>query len=148
MAYGLHAWRELGAGRGRSAAWRGAMSCTNYSGPQCSHCKNFALLNSKMCLVLQKPKYIPRDNPFPLKYWLQVSYPLLKAASFAGLPWIWISMDISMCGYQTLAISMDIYGYLWIFLCDCIRISDITKPQQNEAKQAFYKLCDSCDSDL
>ena len=53
---------------------------------------------------------------------------------YSGLPWIWISMDISMCGYQTSATSMDIYGYLWIFLCDCIRISDITKPQQNKAK--------------
>ena len=56
----------------------------------------------------------------------------------SGLPWIWISMDISMdismCGYQTSAISMDIYGYLWIFLCDCIKISDITKLQQNKTK--------------
>ena len=43
----------------------------------------FAPLDSKMCLVLQKPKKIfPRDNPFPLKFWLQVTYPLLKAASF------------------------------------------------------------------
>ena len=23
-----------------------------------------------------------RDDPFPLKFWLQVTYPLLKAASF------------------------------------------------------------------
>ena len=63
-----------------------------YSAPQCSHCKRctsygnsvrpsatrrycvkttarstvqFALSDSKMCLVLQKPKIIPRDDPFP-----------------------------------------------------------------------------------
>ena len=27
-------------------------------------------------------KYFPRDDPFPLKFWLQVTYPLMKAASF------------------------------------------------------------------
>ena len=27
-------------------------------------------------------KIFPRDDPFPLKFWLQVSYTLLKAASF------------------------------------------------------------------
>ena len=42
----------------------------------------FAPLDSKMCLVLSKPKIFPRDNPFPLKFWLQVTYPLLKAVSF------------------------------------------------------------------
>ena len=41
----------------------------------------------------------------------------------AGLPWIWISMDISMCGYQTLAISMDIYGYLWIFYVTALELA-------------------------
>jgi len=32
----------------------------------------------------------------------------------AGLPWIWISMDISMCGYQTSAI---LWIYPWILCC-------------------------------
>ena len=31
-------------------------------------------------------KIFPRDDPFPLKSWLQVTYPLLKAASFDILP--------------------------------------------------------------
>ena len=43
----------------------------------------FAPLDSKMCLVLNKPKNIPEGRPlFPLKFWLQVTYPFLKAASF------------------------------------------------------------------
>jgi len=42
----------------------------------------FALSDSKMCLVLQKPKNIPQRRPLPLKSWLQVTYPFLKAASF------------------------------------------------------------------
>ena len=42
----------------------------------------FALLDSKMCLVCRNQKIFPRDDPFPLKFWLKVTYPLLKAASF------------------------------------------------------------------
>ena len=42
----------------------------------------FSPLDSKMCLVLYKPKIFPTDDPFPLKFWLKVTYPLLKAASF------------------------------------------------------------------
>jgi len=42
----------------------------------------FAPLDSKMYLVLQKPKNIPQGRPLPLKCWLKVTYPLLKAASF------------------------------------------------------------------
>jgi len=42
----------------------------------------FAPLDSKMCLVLYKPKNIPQGRPLPLKFWLQVTYPLQKAASF------------------------------------------------------------------
>ena len=41
-----------------------------------------APLDSKMCLVLYKPKIFPRDDLLPLKFWLKVTYPLLKAASF------------------------------------------------------------------
>jgi len=41
----------------------------------------FALSDSKLCLVLQKPKIFPTDDPFPLKSWLQVTYRLLIAAS-------------------------------------------------------------------
>jgi len=41
----------------------------------------FALSDSKMCLVLYKLKKFPRDDPFPLKSWLQVTYPLLTATS-------------------------------------------------------------------
>jgi len=37
----------------------------------------FAPLDSKMC-----QKIFPRDDPFPLKFWLKVTYTLLKAASF------------------------------------------------------------------
>ena len=42
----------------------------------------FAPLDSNMCLVLYEPKIFPRDDPFPLKFCLKVTYPLLKAASF------------------------------------------------------------------
>jgi len=42
----------------------------------------FATLDSKMCLVCRNQKIFPRDDPFPLKFWLKVTYPLLKAASF------------------------------------------------------------------
>ena len=42
----------------------------------------FALSDSKMCLVCRNQKIFHRDDPFPLKSWLQVTYPLLKAASF------------------------------------------------------------------
>ena len=42
----------------------------------------FSPLDSKMCLVLYKPKNIPQGRPLPLKLWLKVTYPLLKAASF------------------------------------------------------------------
>ena len=41
----------------------------------------FALLDSKMCLVLQKPKNIPQDDPFPLKFWLKV-LPILEGCEF------------------------------------------------------------------
>jgi len=40
-----------------------------------------ALSDSKMCLVLQKPKIFPRDDPFPLKSSLELTYPLMIAAS-------------------------------------------------------------------
>jgi len=33
----------------------------------------FTLSDSKMCLVLWKPKIFPRDDPFPLKSWLNVA---------------------------------------------------------------------------
>ena len=73
-----------------------------YSAPQCSHCKRctsygnsvrpsvtrrycvkttacstvqFALSDSKMCLVLSKPKIFPRDDPFPMKFCLKLTYP-------------------------------------------------------------------------
>jgi len=46
-----------------------------YSEPQCSHCKNCISYGNSVRLF-------PRDDPFPLKFWLQVTYPLLKAASF------------------------------------------------------------------
>jgi len=36
----------------------------------------FALPDSKMRLVLQKPKSVPRGRPLPLKSWLQVTCPL------------------------------------------------------------------------
>ena len=42
----------------------------------------FALSDSKMCLVLQKPKIFPRDDRFPLKSWLKLTHPLQKAESF------------------------------------------------------------------
>ena len=42
----------------------------------------FSPLDSKMCLVLYKPKNIPQGRPLPLKFWLKVTYPLPKAASF------------------------------------------------------------------
>jgi len=36
----------------------------------------FALLDSKMCLVLEKPKKnIPQGRPLPLKSWLELTYP-------------------------------------------------------------------------
>jgi len=41
----------------------------------------FALSDSKRCLVLQKAKNIPQGRPLPLKSWLQVTYPLLIAWS-------------------------------------------------------------------
>jgi len=41
----------------------------------------FALSDSKMCLVLLKPKNIPRGRPLPLKSWFKLTYPLLIAAS-------------------------------------------------------------------
>jgi len=40
----------------------------------------FALSDSKMCLVLQKLKNIPQGRPNPLKSWLELTYPLLIAA--------------------------------------------------------------------
>jgi len=44
--------------------------------------RRYCVKTSKMCLVLHKPKNIPRRRPIPLKSWLQVTYPLLIAASF------------------------------------------------------------------
>jgi len=41
----------------------------------------FALSDSKMYLVCRNQKLFSRDDPFPLKSWLQVTYPLLIAAS-------------------------------------------------------------------
>ena len=35
------------------------------------------LVGSEMCI-----RDSPRDDPFPLKFWLKVAYPFLKAASF------------------------------------------------------------------
>jgi len=43
----------------------------------------FALSDSKMSSFVKKNKKIfPRDDPFPLKSWLKLTHPLLKAASF------------------------------------------------------------------
>ena len=41
----------------------------------------FAMLDSKMCLILYKPKIFPRDDPNPLKSSFNLTYPLLIAAS-------------------------------------------------------------------
>ena len=35
----------------------------------------FSLLDSKMRLVLYKPKNIPQGRPLPLKSWLELTYP-------------------------------------------------------------------------
>ena len=35
-----------------------------------------------MSSFVETKKIFPRDDPFPLKFWLKVTYPLLKAASF------------------------------------------------------------------
>ena len=83
-----------------------------YSAPQCEHCKRCTSYSNSICLsvcpshagIVSKRwhvarcslhcwiakcvqfctnrKIFPRDDPFPLKFWLQVTYPLLKAASF------------------------------------------------------------------
>ena len=42
----------------------------------------FAPLDSKMSSFVETKKIFPRDDSFPLKFWLQVTYLLLKAASF------------------------------------------------------------------
>jgi len=42
----------------------------------------FALSNSKMCLVFSKPKNIPKGRPLPLKSWLKLTHPLQEAVSF------------------------------------------------------------------
>ena len=39
-----------------------------------------------MSSFVETKKIFPRDDPFPLKFWLQVTYPLLKAASFDTIP--------------------------------------------------------------
>ena len=39
-----------------------------------------------MCLVLQKPKIFPRDDPFPLKFWLKVKIWLKIALNAVRLP--------------------------------------------------------------
>jgi len=49
---------------------------------------------------------------------LEIKTSTYLTVSSPGLPWIWISMDISMdismCGYQTLAI---LWICPWIFIC-------------------------------
>jgi len=42
----------------------------------------FAVWDSKMCLVFQKLKIFRRDDPVPLKSWLKLTHPLQKAVSF------------------------------------------------------------------
>jgi len=37
---------------------------------------------AKCVQFCRNQKIFPRDDPFPLKFWLKVTYPLLKAASF------------------------------------------------------------------
>ena len=37
---------------------------------------------AKCVWFCRNPKIFPRDDPFPLKFWLKVTYPLLKAARF------------------------------------------------------------------
>jgi len=44
----------------------------------------FALSDSKMCLVCKNQKIFPREDLFPLKSWLNLTYPLLIAASLDG----------------------------------------------------------------
>jgi len=39
-------------------------------------------LIAKCVYFCRNQKVFPRDDPFPLKIWLEVTYPLLKAASF------------------------------------------------------------------
>ena len=41
----------------------------------------FALTDTKICLVCRNQKIFHRDDPFPLKSWLNLTYPLLIAAS-------------------------------------------------------------------
>ena len=55
-------------------------------------CQNDGTQHSAVCTVgfgqqtmssfVETKKIFPRGDPFPLKSWLQVTYPLLKAASF------------------------------------------------------------------
>ena len=40
---------------------------------------------AKYVSFFRNQKIFPRDDPFPLKFWLKVTYPLLKAASFDTL---------------------------------------------------------------
>ena len=42
----------------------------------------FAPWIAKCVYFCRNQKIFPRDDPFPLKFWLKVTYPLLKAASF------------------------------------------------------------------
>jgi len=46
----------------------------------------FAPSDSKMSVFVETKKIFPRDDHFPLISWLQVTYPLLMAASFDILP--------------------------------------------------------------
>ena len=39
-----------------------------------------------MSSFVETKKIFPRDDPFPLTFWLKVTYPLLKAASFDTIP--------------------------------------------------------------
>ena len=41
----------------------------------------FALSDSKMCQFCRNQKIFPTDDPFPLKSWLNLTYPLMIAAS-------------------------------------------------------------------
>ena len=41
-----------------------------------------AVREQNVSSFVETKKKFPRDDPFPLKFWLQVTYPLLKASSF------------------------------------------------------------------
>jgi len=46
-------------------------------------------------------KILPRDDPFPLKSWLELTYPLLKAASFDTFCFVAIQLEEIEKEFQT-----------------------------------------------